>query len=74
MAIMFTGVTVLGVLAGSLASLFNIETDAEVPARATSEQGSLREELTALRMELRSLDGRLGALADRARTTVEAES
>jgi voltage-gated potassium channel len=69
MAIMFTGVAVLGVLAGSLASLFNLgdEPQDDASGSASGEEASLHEELVALRAELQALDGRLGALADRTR-------
>ena len=66
-AIMFTGVAVLGVLAGSLSSLFNLESDTERPASEPGEEAPVYQELTALRAELQALDRRLGALADRAR-------
>jgi voltage-gated potassium channel len=68
-AIMFTGIAVLGVLAGSLASLFNLdraeEAGAESGAAATR---PVHEQLFELQAELRSIETRLGQLADTART------
>ena len=64
-AIMFTGVAVLGVLAGSLADLFKIGGGEE--AAAGEPDGPLYEELGSLRAELQQLESRLGAIADRAR-------
>lgn len=72
-AIMFTGIAVLGVLAGSLASLFGIGTP------PTSEPGTesvvaggesrpVHEELAELRAQLRSVEARLGEVADRAQS------
>ena len=66
-AIMFTGIAVLGVLAGSLAALFNLDRpDEPEPA----EKGSVPAELEALRAELRSLEERLGQVAQRTRAGV----
>lgn len=71
-AIMFTGIAVLGVLAGSLASLFNLgespEDEAE-PANGfpPSDLQLVRDELAALRSQLRSVDVRLGELTELAR-------
>jgi len=71
-AIMFTGVAVLGVLAGSLASLFGLGA-AEAAAAPTREPGpdadtgadrSLVEELAALRAQLIVVEQRLAALPD----------
>jgi voltage-gated potassium channel len=68
MAIMFTGVAVLGVLAGSLADLFKLggEPAPDVPAAAGGE-GPLYVELAALRSQVHALDARLAELAERAR-------
>jgi voltage-gated potassium channel len=70
-AIMFTGVAVLGVLAGSLASLFHLEpsgADADRPvADGPAEPVPLHEELAALRDQLRAVEARLGELAERGR-------
>jgi len=67
-AIMFTGIAVLGVLAGSLSALFHFDEP------AAPKQGAepavpvpVPDELDALRAELRAVDARLGELADRAR-------
>jgi voltage-gated potassium channel len=63
-AIMFTGVAVLGVLAGSLADLFKLGGS---EATSAAPGAPLYEELAALRAELQALEGRLGEVADRAR-------
>ena len=67
-AIMFTGIAVLGVLAGSLASLFNLDesTDQE-PSAGSAASRSLDEELAELQTSLRTVEQRLGELADRVR-------
>jgi voltage-gated potassium channel len=68
-AIMLTGVAVLGVLAGSLAALFHLDASAdETPAAATDGPRPVHEEMAALRSDLQALEERLGALAERART------
>jgi voltage-gated potassium channel len=66
-AIMFTGVAVLGVLAGSLSALFNVDKPDDEPEPATA---TLDGELDALRAELRAIEERLGALAERSRAGV----
>ncbi len=65
-AIMITGIAVLGVLAGSLASLFNLE-----PApgdkdgdSSTDAEHSVPVELAMLQAQLREVERRLGQLAD----------
>jgi voltage-gated potassium channel len=69
-AIMFTGIAVLGVLAGSLASLFNFESSSDDEATtgtAATEQAawaSVPVELTALQFQLRDMEMRLGRLAE----------
>jgi voltage-gated potassium channel len=63
-AIMFTGVAVLGVLAGSLADLFKLG-GAEVKTAAPD--APVYEELAALQAELQALEGRLGEVVERAR-------
>jgi voltage-gated potassium channel len=69
MAIMFTGITVLGVLAGSLASLFNIGPESEPEPSEAAEPaeagggGSLSAELAMLQAQLRSIEQRLGHVA-----------
>jgi voltage-gated potassium channel len=66
--IMFTGIAVLGVLAGSLASLFNLQgssdekPDADSPAEATAGR-SVPLELAALQAQLQAVERRLGQLA-----------
>jgi len=66
-AIMFTGIAVLGVLAGSLASLFNLEprsaaqpADEAAPAPPTA----VPAELAMLQVQLREVERRLGELAE----------
>ena len=67
-AIMFTGIAVLGVLAGSLSSLFNLEaqsgaehaSDSAPPAGAQS----VSAELAALQLQLQAVQHRLGKLAE----------
>jgi voltage-gated potassium channel len=63
-AIMLTGVAVLGVLAGSLADLFKL---GESETRTAAPDAPVYEELAALQAELQALEGRLGEVADRAR-------
>jgi voltage-gated potassium channel len=70
-AIMFTGIAVLGVLAGSLASLFNLEPVAEQqePSTASSAteptgRATVPVELAALQVQLREVERRLGPLAE----------
>ncbi|HUA07540.1 MAG TPA: ion transporter [Solirubrobacteraceae bacterium] len=69
-AIMITGIAVLGVLAGSLASLFNLEPtaqtkDADETAPAEPGSGpSLPAELAMLQAQLREVESRLGQLAE----------
>ena len=67
-AIMFTGIAVLGVLAGSLASLFNLEPSSEGPSPdATGSQEvsgrSVPLELAALQAQLHAVENRLAELA-----------
>ena len=73
-AIMFTGIAVLGVLAGSLASLFDLgEPDDDTgpsPSRARDELGPVRDELAALRGQMHALETRLGELVELARRDV----
>ncbi len=63
-AIMFTGVAVLGVLAGSLADLFKLGEDQ--PGESTPD-APVYEELAALQAELRQLEARIGNVAERVR-------
>ena len=65
-AIMFTGVAVLGVLAGSLAQLFNIGADEKTDEPA-ADPAPVSEELAAVRTQLRALEAQLGALVERTR-------
>jgi voltage-gated potassium channel len=67
-AIMFTGIGVLGVLAGSLAQLFHLD-DQPRPATAAGKGTPVpvHAELEALRAELQSVERRLGDLVARAR-------
>jgi voltage-gated potassium channel len=76
-AIMFTGIAVLGVLAGSLSALFRIEeasddaTDSEASSAAEStDSRPVHAELAALRTQLQAVDRRLGELAEQARAGV----
>jgi voltage-gated potassium channel len=64
-AIMFTGVAVLGVLAGSLADLFKLG-EPETGEAATPD-APVYEELAALQAELQGLEARLGEVVERAR-------
>jgi voltage-gated potassium channel len=69
-AIMFTGIAVLGVLAGSLADLFKL-TNSDSDSTPDQERGldgaPIHEELDALRTQLHALEVRLGDVAERAR-------
>ena len=73
MAIMFTGIAVLGVLAGSLASLFGIaSTTAEAPSPTeplaqAGETQSIHDELAELGGQLRTIEHALGEIAARVR-------
>ena len=68
---MFTGIAVLGVLAGSLASLFNLEpTSADQPADEAPGTGptagtTVPAELAMLQVQLREVERRLGELVER---------
>ena len=71
--IMFTGIAVLGVLAGSLASLFNLSESSEneraqrpAPTGAASPT-VIQAELAVLQAQLRAAEDRLGKLVDRIR-------
>jgi voltage-gated potassium channel len=68
--IMFTGIAVLGVLAGSLASLFNLNESSEndrgqrpAPTGAAA-TAAIQAELTALQAQLRAAEDRVGKLAE----------
>jgi voltage-gated potassium channel len=77
-AIMFTGVAVLGVLAGSLASFFGLgspvspsepQTESEVAADVQAvEHRAVDEELAVLRAQLLTVERRLGEVADHVRS------
>jgi voltage-gated potassium channel len=69
-ALMFTGVAVLGVLAGSMAELFHLDKpSAEEDHEEHPDGGSpLYQELASLQAELDAVNRRLGALSERART------
>jgi voltage-gated potassium channel len=60
-AIMFTGIAVLGVLAGSLAAMFHLDDDD--PEETTTEVPAIATELAALQADLRAIEVRLGELA-----------
>jgi voltage-gated potassium channel len=66
-AIMFTGIGVLGVLAGSLAELFHLDEPAapEVPPDDAGQPTPLHAELAALRDELQAVERRLSDLVER---------
>jgi len=69
-AIMFTGIAVLGVLAGSLADLFKLSGSSEHEESGDTDShgtGPVHEELAALGSQFRALELRLSALAERAR-------
>ena len=67
-ALMVTGIAVLGVLAGTLASLFHVGDSEEGASSVRSESPlSLSDELTVLRAELQGLERRVAELAERAR-------
>ena len=71
---MFTGVGVLGVVAGSLSALFGFDkpsvTDEPGTPVSVVPRGAqpVHAELAALRTQLQAVESRLGELADRART------
>ena len=68
-AIMFTGIAVLGVLAGSLSALFNVDRSADdEPDGQADGAAPVHVELAALRAQLQAVESRLGALAERTRT------
>jgi hypothetical protein len=72
MGIMFTGVAVLGILAGSLASLFGVTEPPVADQPATGEEqeaDELRAELLALQEDMRAADARLAALLARERAS-----
>jgi len=67
-ALMITGIAVLGVLAGTLASLFHFQERGEPASPDGSEsERPLSDELVALRAELQELEQKVAALAERAR-------
>ena len=70
-AIMFTGIGVLGVLAGSLAELFHLDEPSapEGPPADAGTASPLHGELAALRGELQAVERRLSDLVERARAT-----
>ena len=65
-AIMLTGVAVLGVLAGSLAEVFHL-TSTEKPQPGAAD-GSLPQQIEVLRAQLQEVEAQLGSLAARARS------
>ena len=54
-AIMFMGIALLGLLAGSLASFFGLESDEDDPVDPETSDESVRAELALLRAEVREL-------------------
>jgi hypothetical protein len=75
---MFTGIAVLGVLAGSLAEVFHLDessADSESPGTApvtVTDAPPLDAELVALQDELRAIEIRLGELAQITRASSRA--
>jgi voltage-gated potassium channel len=67
-AIMLTGIGVLGVLAGSLADLFKISTPADGATPPASEARPVPDELAAIGADLQALQLRLQAVAEQVRT------
>jgi voltage-gated potassium channel len=68
-AIMFTGIAVLGVLAGSLSAMFHLDEDREPQRPSTSEDDTaIDAQLAALQADVRAIEVRLGELAEAART------
>ena len=65
-AIMFTGVAVLGVLAGSMAELFHLDKSAEKKPAEAGATSTVAQELASLQEELAEVNRRLGALSERA--------
>ena len=66
-AIMFTGISVLGVLAGSLSAMFHLD-EAPEARRPSSEDDTIDVQLAALQADVRAIEMRLGELAEAART------
>jgi voltage-gated potassium channel len=73
-AVMLTGIAVLGVFAGSLSALFHLE-DASEEARAkqaapgeSASGDQVQRQLSAVQAELRAAEGRLGELANLVRS------
>jgi len=64
---MFTGVAVLGVLAGSLADLFKIGGD-QIERPAAGPEAPVHEELASVQSELQRLETRLGDIVERVRS------
>lgn len=77
-ALMFTGIAVLGLLAGSLAEFFHSEEaeaeDADAAGAATTGPEPPANELTALQAELRAVERRLADLAQRTRIAASLSS
>jgi voltage-gated potassium channel len=67
-AIMFTGIAVLGVLAGSLAAVFHLDDEEEPPVTGAADR-TIDAELAALQADLRKIEVRLGELAELARAS-----
>jgi voltage-gated potassium channel len=73
-AIMFTGIAVLGVLAGSLASLFKLtedETGAQEPGPPDAAAAAIHEQLAALGAQLHEVERRLAEITERARDELD---
>ena len=66
-AIMFTGIGVLGVLAGSLAELFHLDEPPTPESSARRGRDFPHIELAAVRADLQAVERRLSDLVDRAR-------
>jgi voltage-gated potassium channel len=72
-AMMITGIAVIGVFAGSLASLFGLDrpSGAEVDSTTGGAEPPVHDEPAALRAQLGAMEAELGRLADRARAEAD---
>jgi hypothetical protein len=74
-AIMFTGIAILGVLSGSLAALFHLDdpsTDTEPGDATLPDAPSIHAELVDVRAQLQTLQLRVGELAEATRAAPRA--
>jgi len=72
-AIMFTGIAVLGILAGSLADLFKLSPPGE-DGMSPDGAAPIPDELAAISNDLQALELRLRTLTDHARAALDAQS